>query len=270
MAVGSGDARPDQTRRNGSSDDLEAVGHVIRGRRSVRAFARRPVARTTVLELLELAVWAPNHHLTEPWRFYVVDGSTTRTRLANIGAALFRGDRTLTPADAERRAVELAQVILSVPTLVLVTCVRDRDREIDLENYAATCCAVQNLLLAATAAGLGSFWNTGRVAQAEATRELLGVGTRERVVGLIYLGYPAPAVASRASRRPASEHTRWVDAPAVGGIAVVGRPAPEADAGRTTNAGRTAAGVGEGDKQRDSEPTAAPQGLTIGSLRRRS
>jgi nitroreductase len=186
----------------------------IMDRRTVKQFAARPVPRDLLEHLIQLAVWAPNHRLTEPWRFYVLDGAS-RADLAAIAADITREKLAGSGADAdviERKAAEAAAGWANVPALVYVTTVMDPRPDVDLENYGAVCCAIQNLSLAAHAHGLGTSWSSGAVADAPALRERAGAGDNERMVGLIRIGYPDPnATAPTSQRASGATHTTWLD-----------------------------------------------------------
>jgi nitroreductase len=198
-----------------ASVQFATVEAVITGRRSVKQFLAQPVPHSIIARLIELAVWAPNHRLTEPWRFYVLDGAS-RMRLGESAREITRAKLgTVTgsdPAVVERKAAEAAAAWASVPALVYVTALTDPRPDVDLENYGAVCCAVQNLMLAAHAAGLGTSWSSGAVAAAEDLRTLVGASANERMVGLIRVGYPDPAAPPLASHRtPGANYTTWVD-----------------------------------------------------------
>ena len=93
-----------------------------------------------------------------------------------------------------------------------MTARRSDNPEIDEENYGAVCCAIQNLTVAAQAAGVGTSWSSGAVAAAPALHALVGAGPDERMVGLLRLGYLDPAQTPPASRRTtAAALTTWVD-----------------------------------------------------------
>jgi nitroreductase len=158
------------------------VESAIRARRTHKQYGREPVDEATLRELLDLALNAPNHKLTQPWRFRVL-GPETRARLE--------------AAAGEKEAVKL----LRAPTLVLVTAELSGDPRTDEEDLHATACAVYAVLLGATARGLASYWRTPSVLAEPAVREVLGLAENERVVSLIHLG-PAvsePPVKERAS-----------------------------------------------------------------------
>ncbi|MCE7989632.1 MAG: nitroreductase [Caldilinea sp. CFX5] len=197
-----------------ATDSFTAVAIAITDRRTIKQFLPEPVAPATLAQLIDLAVWAPNHRLNEPWRFYVLTGDARR-RLGDIAAAITTakvGAAGGDPAVTARKASEAAAAWSSVPSLLFVTMVGDPNPEIDLENYGAVCCAIQNFTLAAHALGIGTSWSSGAVAAAPDLLTLVGAGANERMVGLLRVGYLDPALASPKSRRtPGATFTRWVE-----------------------------------------------------------
>jgi nitroreductase len=191
-----------------------AVADSIRQRRTIKQFLHQPVPRAVLQQLLDLAVWAPNHRLTEPWRFYVLDGAALE-KLGAIAAAITVEKLVSSNVDIEaamHKGEEAAATWSAVPALLYVTTLRDANPEIDEENYGATCCAIQNFALAAHAAGIGTSWSSGAVAAAPALRELVGAGDNEKMVGLIRVGYLDPAMTRpKARRKDSSTVTVWVD-----------------------------------------------------------
>jgi nitroreductase len=150
------------------------VEEAIRTRRTLKAFGQDPVAAETVEELLELARWAPNHHVTQPWRFRVV-GPETRERLKL--------------AAGPEAAVKLDRA----PTLIVSSAVLTGDPQCDEEDLHAAGVATYIVLLAAHARGLAGYWRTPAVLRTPEGRAAVGLGEGERFVGLIHLGEPRPA-----------------------------------------------------------------------------
>jgi nitroreductase len=148
------------------------VDRAIRARRTHKQYGSEPVDEATVRELVELARWAPNHKLTNPWRFRLL-GPDTRARIDELAG--------------EVEALKLRRA----PTLVLVTAVRSEDPVLAEEDVQATAAAVYALLLAATARGLASYWRTPACFREAPIRELLGLEPREVMVALVHLGPPA-------------------------------------------------------------------------------
>jgi nitroreductase len=158
------------------------VETAIRTRRTHKQYGPEPVAEDIVRELIELARWAPNHHLTEPWRFRLL-GPETRARLE--------------AACGEKEAVKLRRA----PTLVLATAALSGDAAQDQEDLHAAACAVYAVLLAATGRGFASYWRTPAALAGPDARAVLGLGDDERVVALIHLGAPVSEPPAK-ERRP--------------------------------------------------------------------
>ena len=162
----------------------------IRARRTHKAYGREPLARETVEELVELASYAPNHHLTEPWRFRVL-GPESFERLVAAGGP------------NEREKLERA------PTLVVASATQTGDAHQNHEDVLATACAVYIVLLGAHARGLASYWRTPALFETEAARAILGFEENEQFVALIHLGDPATTPEAKA-RKPVEEYTTFL------------------------------------------------------------
>lgn len=194
------------------SSDARPVQAAIAARATVRRFRAEPVPRETLRRLLHAAVQAPNHRRTRPWRFFVLDRpGAVRDRLADLAfeAARNRAGAAET-LEANTRARAKRDEIVETPVLFFVFSIPGRHDEETRENYAATACAVENLLLAATEEGLGCGWSTGGVAKHPHLRETIGAEDDWELVGVIYAGYPEPGAAGQAARPPADEVTRWL------------------------------------------------------------
>ncbi|HUB03999.1 MAG TPA: nitroreductase [Solirubrobacteraceae bacterium] len=146
------------------------IEDAIRSRRTHKAFAADPLPRELIDELLELGRWAPNHHLTNPWRFRVL-GPEALARLKEVAGP------------------EAASKLDRAPTLVAATAVRAEDPIADQEDLCATACAVYAVLLAAHGRGLAGYWRTPGVLRTAPGLEALGIPADERFVALIHLGW---------------------------------------------------------------------------------
>lgn len=164
---------------------------VVKKRRTHYDFSGKELSSADLRPLLEAAIQAPNHRRNQPWRFLLLEPAGIAKFWAeaegNFFAEALSGRE---PEVIERKRKKLSARLPKVGAIVYVTCQRDEKEIVDEENYAATCCAVQNLMLAAADAGLGSFWSTGAVFSCSSARELLGIPAEERFVGAIWLGYP--------------------------------------------------------------------------------
>ena len=147
------------------------VETAIRTRRTHKAFGPEPLARGELLELLELARWAPNHHLTAPWRFRVLGPEAlARLKLAAGPEGAAKLDRA--------------------PTLVVVSCALGDDPVQGEEDLHATAVASYIVLLSAHARGLAGYWRTPDLLRADEGRAAVGLPAGERFVGLLHLGRP--------------------------------------------------------------------------------
>ena len=147
------------------------VETAIRTRRTHKAYGSEPLAREEILALLELARWAPNHHLTAPWRFRVVG-----------------------PAALERMKVaagpEGAAKLDRAPTLIVVSCALGADPVQNEEDLHATAVAAYIVLLSAHARGYAGYWRTPGLLREAGGRRAVALPDNERTVGLLHLGHP--------------------------------------------------------------------------------
>jgi nitroreductase len=147
------------------------VETAIRTRRTHKAFGPEPLPREEIGELLDLARWAPNHHLTAPWRFRVV-GPEALARLKQAAGP------------------EAAAKLDRAPTLIVVSCVPGEDPVQNEEDLHATAVASYIVLLAAHARGHAGYWRTPAVLRSAEGRAAVGLPEGERFVGLLHLGPP--------------------------------------------------------------------------------
>ena len=186
-------------------DAIEA----IKGRTSVRRYRPDAVPRETIELLLECAVRAPNHKLTEPWRFAVLTGDA-KARFADIRAA-HRLKRYDDPASSEARATleKVRRETLEMPAVIVIMSRVHDDELIREEDYASVMMATANLMTAARYLGLGTYLRTGGVMRDPALAELVSLPKGHRIVGVLSLGYPAEEESPK-RRRPAGEVTQWL------------------------------------------------------------
>jgi len=167
------------------------LDELIRTRRTQKAYEPGPVDPATLDELFELARWAPNHHLTNPWRFRVLGPTALETLKAAAGP-------------------EAAVKLNRAPTLVAASAVQSGDEIADEEDFAAAACASLIVLLGAHARGLDGYWRTPAVLRTPEGRDACGVEPGEKVLGLLHLGRgrgakPAP------ERAPLEDFRRYLD-----------------------------------------------------------
>ncbi len=151
--------------------DLETA---IRTRRTHKAFDAEPIDHATLLELFELARWAPNHHLTNPWRFRVL-GPKTRAFLAGEAELDLRGS---------------ASKLQRAPTLIVASAKLDGDASEQRDDLLAAAIAAYIVLVGAHARGLAGYWRTVPLLDKPSVRAGLGVAADEQPIGLLHLGRP--------------------------------------------------------------------------------
>jgi len=167
---------------------VNALDDLIRSRRTHKAYGSEPVPDDVLRELFELARWAPNHHVTNPWRFRVL-GPVARERLK---------------AAAEEAKPGSAVKLDRAPTLIVVSAKQTGDAEQDHEDVLATAVAAYIVLLGAHERGLAAYWRTVPVLGA------LGLPEDERPIGLLYLGTPRQEQRVP-DRAPVADVVSWLD-----------------------------------------------------------
>jgi nitroreductase len=194
-------------------DKIERMMDVIQAietRQSMGRVKQESVPGELVERILDGAIHAPNHRLTEPWRFHVFTGKG-RGELARVRAEIAR-----LQAEADGESEEMAAGRISrerkkafrAPVVIAVISKAGRDEVETLENYAACAAAVQNMQLTAHALGLATMWRTGSVVYHDRMREFFGLEEGDTMVAHLYVGYPDMGERPR-RREDARERTTW-------------------------------------------------------------
>ena len=166
------------------TQSLRELEEVIRGRRTVNLYLQTPVPRALVREAIDAATWAPNHHVTEPWHFYLL-GQETIERCLDLCFELVRARKSEEAARFKREQWS------EKPGWLVVTCRRSEDELLQREDYAACAAAIQNFMLYLWKAGVGSKWTSGEITRDKRFFDILGMDAdTEFVVGLLWFGYP--------------------------------------------------------------------------------
>ncbi len=186
-----------------------SVLDVIRSRRSVPKLKPDPVPPDLITELLDAAVWSPNHKLTEPWEFFVLQGESKR----RFGEARrdFRRAQLPNPDAAEVQAAleKVYRDTVATPVIIAVTSHVAGDAEQREEDFWATYGAAYAFMLGAWSRGLGTYFRTGALRDYQPFRQLLGLPADRRIIGVIYAGYPVEVPQRRRTR--AAEKTVWLE-----------------------------------------------------------
>ena len=194
-----------------------SVMEVIQSRRTIFKFKPEPIPKDVLEDLLFAGIWAPNHHLTEPWRFTVI-GESAKLKLAERYREI-QIEKVVSKFDKKTRLTEFNlveigergyQKFMSKPTIVAVSCIQDGSEQRQREDYASACCAMLNIQLAGWEQGIGMQWSTGAITMEKPTYDLLDIDSEnEYIIGFYYMGYPEEIPTPK--RKPLNQVLRWVD-----------------------------------------------------------
>lgn len=166
------------------SQELREFARVLRGRRTVDQYIQTPVPDGLVHAAIEAATWAPNHYVSEPWRF-ILPGKESIGRIVDLCAELVDAAKGAELGEHKRKMWS------EKPGWIVITCQRNDDDRREREDYAACCAAIQNFMLYLWKAGVGSKWTTGAITRDSRFFELVGIDESEEfVVGMLWFGYP--------------------------------------------------------------------------------
>lgn len=179
----------------------------INQRRTIKRFENQEVSRADIESMLSAATLAPNHRLTQPWRFYVLGPE------ARYGYGMALGNRKAKkiedPAAAQKMRETVAEEHRAVPGMLAIAMTVNENEEIREEDYAAVMMGVQNLALTAVEKGLGTAFKSGAILGDPAARAAVGVADNERIVLVVNFGVASEVPPSKA-RESAAQLTRWV------------------------------------------------------------
>ncbi|MEM8953738.1 MAG: nitroreductase [Verrucomicrobiota bacterium] len=192
--------------------NLKTVNDIIRHRRSIKPALvdpDAPIPDPLLKDILENANWAPTHGMTEPWRFHLFTGDA-RQRLAHTLQAIYK---ETTPAENIRsdKLEKLGTNPLLAPLVIAIVMHRqDIEKIAELDEIAAVACAVQNMHLTASTAGLAAFWSSPPLLSSPQMNAFLKIGPKDKVLGLFYLGWPLDKDAwPQSTRHPIEEKLTW-------------------------------------------------------------
>lgn len=197
-----------ESKQVGSVQEHTAIIEAIKSRRSMGRVKKDSIAKETLEALLEAAKWAPSHYNTQPWRFIVMTGEG-RQKLGEGYAKVASAENS--ELDEDKLERERKKAFRSPVVIAAICSPGDDPRALKEEEVAASHAAVQNLLLAASAYGLGAIWRSGAPMYHPAMKEHFALREEEDLIGLIYIGLP-DMTAPVASRKEIEEFTTWLDA----------------------------------------------------------
>jgi nitroreductase len=187
------------------------VFEAIKTRRSNGLVRNETVPKELIEEILEAGTWAPSHFRTEPWKFFVLEGNS---RMA-LGEVLVKiAEKTMDDPNSEANIKKREKILekpFRAPVIITVAVEPNVQSEkvIIQEEYGAVYAAIQNMLLAAHALGLGGFWRTGKPTYDPLMKKLFGLTDKGEVLGFLYFGYPKKEMPS-GNRKSINEVTTWL------------------------------------------------------------
>ena len=191
--------------------NLSEVRDLIKDRRTIypTQYSDREIHKEILEELLNNAIWAPTHGKSQPWRFKVY-----RKDSRNILSKLLISEyRTFVKEDDRKKAKELKMERRPLQSSAVIAIWMERPEEeriTELDELFACACAIQNILLSATAHGIGSFWSTPKFIHTEGFRQRYGLKEKDRMLGFVYLGYPKEDW-PKGQRKPIEYLTEWFE-----------------------------------------------------------
>jgi nitroreductase len=190
--------------------NLSEINELIRERRTIypEQFSSRKVHQEQIEVILNNGQWAPTHGNTQPWRFKVFMGEDHRQDLSQF---LGKTYQEVVPEENQNDA-KLAKLMrrpLLTSAVIAVCMERQPEEKIpEIEEIEAVACAIQNMHLTCTAYGLGAFWSSPKLIYTKQMNDYLGLGEKDKCLGLFYIGYPEIEW-PKAHRRPIEYTTEW-------------------------------------------------------------
>lgn len=177
-----------------------SVMEIIARRRSISKMTAERPTREQIERILEAATHAPNHHNTQPWKFFVLAGQSRAELGAIMAESLLARSGDLDSEKGRAKLEKERNKLMRAPVVIVVTAeYPQQNNVVEVENVEAVAAAVQNMLLVAEELGLAAMWRTGDAAYDPRVKQWFGLAPEDHIVAFLYLGYPA---IPRQERRP--------------------------------------------------------------------
>jgi nitroreductase len=192
--------------------NVDQFNLLIKSRRSLKPekfLKGKIVPDNVVQQILENARWAPTHGLTQPWQFVVFSGEGI-AKLAKFQQELYK--KNAGEYFTEAKYKKLGETPLYASHIIALGMKRQETRKIaEIEEIESVACAAQNMMLTATVYGVVAFWGSGGITYMEEAKGFFGLGSEDKLLGYLYLGYPAIEI-PQIERKPIQEKVKWVTA----------------------------------------------------------
>jgi len=189
------------------------INRAIRTRRSIGKVSESMPDPQLIEKMLEAAQWAPNHHMTQPWKYFVLTGEARNrlgTVMAEIKAETMSEEEQQTEANMDRLSRERKKPLRSPVVIAVAVTPSDDPKVEEIEEICAVAAGVQNALLTAHALGLGAIWRSGKPTYHPRMKRFFGLGERDTSLGFLYVGYPSILPKER-PRQALEEKVEWWD-----------------------------------------------------------
>jgi len=170
----------------------------------------RKIEDTVIAEMLETAIWAPSHGLTQPWVFKVFHGYGVRDFFSRLRDIYLE----ITP-ESEVKASKIQKYedkVKQVSHVIAVCMIRDPKKKYpEIEEIVATACVIENIYICINAYEIAGYLSTGDLCYTQQVKDYLGLGPDDLCLGFFQLGYPKPGIRRPVRKRiPAAEKTQWI------------------------------------------------------------
>jgi nitroreductase len=193
-------------------DKANILNDLIRKRRSryPKQYSEEIIPDEIILEILENAIWAPTHKLTQPWRFKIFSGNGKK-RLADFQSDLYKEQSLKKGSFKEETYNSLKSKPLLASHIIAIGMVRDpKERLPEIEEVCAVACAVQNIYLSVHAYGYGGYWGTGGITYFEEAKSFFDLDINDKFLGFFYIGVPENNREIPGKRIPLEEKLNWI------------------------------------------------------------
>ena len=191
--------------------NMTSLQDVINNRRSIYRFTDQEISDEILQQALLAASNAPCHKHTHPWKFYVLGNESRQSLIPAISRLAKIKSEKLQSEDFEADNERAIAKIMKPPLMIVVTSKKSpNDRFREKEDYAASVCALHNLVLSLWENNVGSQWSTGSITRDRETYDALSIEfSREEIIGFVKAGFPEKV--REVKKKPLSEIVTYLD-----------------------------------------------------------
>lgn len=165
---------------------------VVQQRRTIRSFISKDIETKTILNLLNIAKYAPNHKLREPWSFLLIRDNAREELYQHALASNLRQNmyQNLSEEKLEAKKEHFKQLFVTCPVHLIVCMEQSEKTKVWEDDFAATCALIQNFQLLAWELGIGMVWKTNAYIYDPLFYKDMGIDQNKKIVGVLHIGYP--------------------------------------------------------------------------------